>query len=201
MTALRQLLNAKELTGSLYPRALPEESRQMAKQKMEAMGYPISPPAVPVKEPALTTKDDSAQNLRPVKYNKEEPLSRSYEDYDRSIYTSIYEERLSQDLTPTLNINNLPYRAGPNRNNSETHLNSKQAYNQRRRSRSVSQEKTDSSNPWDKYNASQGLKPSRRDSGRSISQPPTQLNEGSGSMQTLQDRQRTPQPNTVRLGE
>lgn len=187
MAALRQLLNAKELTGSLYPRALPEESRQMVKAKMEAMGYEVSPPAVPQKE------QSNAPNLRPVKYNREDPVSKagtSFEDYDRSIYTSIYEERLSRDVTPAATAN-LPYR--PNmRNNSETQL-SKAAQNQKRRSRSLSRDQ----NPWEDYRE-RGGGLTRRDSGRSSSQPPNNPKDGVSSLQTLQDRQRSPQSNNVR---
>ena len=195
MAALRQLLNAKELTGSLYPRALPEESRQMVKAKMEAMGYPMAPPQVPVKEQSPANND--SQNLRPVKYSKEEPNPKApnhYDDYDRSIYTSIYEERLSRDLTPALS-SSLPYRPG-GRNNSETQLN-KAIYAQRRRSRSASQDHRENEDPWDTYNASQNRNLVRRNSMRSTSQPPTDLKDGSGSIQTLQDRTKSPQINNV----
>ena len=197
MAALRQLLSAKELTGALYPRALPEESRQMVKQKMEAMGYPVSPPAVPTKETPPATNNET-QNLRPVKYNKEEPVakvSNSYEDYDRSIYTSMYEERLSRDMTPALS-SSLPYR--PNALNvSETQLN-KAVYGQRRRSRSVSQDTQNNNNPWDTYNANQGRGLRRKDSARSLSQPPDDQQNNPSSIQTLQDRPNAPQANHVR---
>ena len=208
MAALRSLLNAKELTGSLYPRALPEESRQMVKAKMEAMGYPLSPPAVPTKEPS----NNDGQNLRPTKYssNKDDKAgATSYDDYDRSIYTSIYEERLSRDMTPagSNNLNHnangpLPYR--PARGNSESQANpssNKRAlYKERRRSRSISGDRNENKNPWDGYNSSQLRTVGRRDSGgRSSSQPPVSKEHngaGAGSMQTLHDRHAHHSPRT-----
>ena len=95
MAGLRQLLNTRDMQGALYPRALPEESRQMVKAKMEAMGYPLSPqpPAVPEKEQTNKRIEyDPEQSLKPVRY-QENPkpkyeLEPEQDNYDRSTYMS-----------------------------------------------------------------------------------------------------------------
>lgn len=183
MAALRQLLSTREMQGSLYPRALPEESRQMVKAKMEAIGSPISPqpPAVPEKEQSSKNSDyDTGLSLKPVKY--QESTQPKYEtdshNYDRDTYTSMYEQRLSQDLSPALN-NHLAHRTrNPPRNNSETNISST-IYEHRRRSRSAAEEAYDS-NAWsDRKNNAQGRRPPPRGDSRSTSQPPRHYREAS----------------------
>ena len=185
MAALRSLLNVRDLQGANYPRALPEESRQMVKAKMEAIGYPISPqpPAVPEKKQQSKKPEyDPEQSLKPVRYQESpqknyEPESDSH-DYDRDTYTSMYEQRLSQDVSSALS-NHLAMRPRNHRNASETNLNST-TYEHRRRSRSVVEEGPyDSTIAWSDYNKGQApRRPPRRDS-RSTSQPPRHFREGS----------------------
>ncbi len=185
MAALRQLLNARDLQGANYPRALPEESRQLVKAKMEAIGYSISPqpPAVPEKEQQGKKHDyDPEQSLKPVRY--QENQHRNYEpgpepdNYDRSTYTSMHEQRLSQDISSALS-NHLAMRPRNPRNNSETNID-KTINEHRRRSRSAVEDGMyDSTNGWNDYNNRQPpRRPPRADS-RSTSQPPRHFREGS----------------------
>ena len=185
MAALRQLLNTRDMQGALYPRALPEESRQMVKAKMEAMGYPLSPqpPAVPEKEQSTKKVDyDPEQSLKPVRYQENPKPKYELEpepepdNYDRSTYTSMYEQRLSQDISSALS-NHLALRPRNPRNNSETNIN-KSVYEHRRRSRSAVEDGLYESNAWSDYNVAQARRPPREDS-RSASQPPRHLREDS----------------------
>lgn len=179
MAALRQLLNTRDMQGPLYPRALPEEIRQMIKAKMEAMGYPLSPqsPAVPAKEqPGKNNDYDTTLSLKPVRY--QENTQPSYEadanNYDRSTYTSVYEQRLSQDLS-TAFTNHLAHRPRYGSNNLDTNISST-IYEHRRRSRSTVGDAYDS-NAWsDKNKSGQARRPPREDS-RSASQPPRHYRE------------------------
>lgn len=197
MSALRHILSARDVTSPIrdtssphYPRALPEESRAMVKAKMEAMGYPVVPPAVPEKEHA--DRHGDPQNLQPLTYNNNDANSRPHVqsvEYDRSDYTSIYEERMSQDISSALS-NHLAYRPLNPQHQSESKP-SKGQYQQRRRSRSA-----EGNREWN-WNKEQTQRQPRGDSLRSSSQPPDQYKEASNLIQTMQDRQKSPQPKTV----
>ena len=189
------------MQGALYPRALPEESRQMVKAKMEAMGYPISPqpPAVPEKEqPSKNSDYDTSLSLKPVRYqeNSQPKYETETNSYDRSTYTSMYEQRLSQDISSALS-SHLAHRPRNARNNSETNISSTN-YEQRRRSRSVVEDAYDAS-AWNDYTSGQARRPPREDS-RNTSQPPRHYREGSEPIPERHEYTMSPEMDNVSFG-
>lgn len=199
MASIRHMLSLRDVKNPQYPRALPEESRAMVKAKMEAMGYPVTPPAVPEKE--RPKKQSQGDPLKSARYSKDDGGYRrnvQSQEYDRSDYTSIYEERMSQDISSALS-NHLAIR--PRDPTDETKMHSKQEqYESRRRSRSA-----DGVSDWHSKYAQGPTQRLPRGDSRSTSQPPDHQGRPSHEkaesnlLQTLNDRQRTPQINTVSI--